>query len=226
MKPQDLIIPFSWDERRPCLLDRLLFIPSYYTDYESWKKLFSLTEIFPNNNNAIIEYCSGNGQWIIDKAKNHPESNWIAVEKRFDRARKIWCKMKNDNISNLFVVMGEAYTFTKYFVDSNSIDTVYINFPDPWPKKKHLKHRLIHKDFVDELSRAMPLQAMVVIATDDLDATNRMKEFFIDHKGFMSTLPPPYYTNKWEGYGSSFFDDLWRQKGRSIQYLQFESCCE
>ena len=89
MKPQDLIIPFSWDERRPCLLDRLWFIPSYYTDYESWKKLFSLTEIFPNNNNAIIEYCSGNGQWIIDKAKNHPESNWIAVEKRFDRARKI-----------------------------------------------------------------------------------------------------------------------------------------
>ena len=64
---------------------------------------------FGNNQPLRIEYCSGNGAWIAEKAMLHPEINWVAVEKKFSRAKKIGAKAKKLNLRNLLVIYGEAY---------------------------------------------------------------------------------------------------------------------
>src|SRR5690348_6324632 len=133
MKPKDLRFPFTWEERKPLIHDKVLFVPKLYDRHQEWS-FPAWEEIFGSSAPLNIEYCSGNGSWIVEKAKRDPCTHWVAVEKRFDRVQKIWSKMKNEQISNLFIVCGEALAFTTYYAHANSFAQLYINFPDPWPK--------------------------------------------------------------------------------------------
>ncbi|HEY4831009.1 MAG TPA: tRNA (guanine(46)-N(7))-methyltransferase TrmB, partial [Waddliaceae bacterium] len=165
MKPKALqAVPFK--ERRPLLEDQVFFVPIHYTGYEHFT-LPDLSIYFGNDHPVSVEFCSGNGDWIIEKAKLDPSKNWIAVEKRFDRVKKIWSKLKNHHLSNLLIVCGEACTFAHYYLLSDKIEEVYINFPDPWPKMKHAKHRLMQSIFLDELSRILMPGKKVTVVTDD-----------------------------------------------------------
>jgi tRNA (guanine-N7-)-methyltransferase len=222
MKPEDLKYPFSWEERRPLLSQRVLFIPRHYSDHHEW----SWGDAFAFGNAKVsIEYCSGNGAWIIAKALSDPHRYWIAVEKRFDRVRKIWSKMENRGLSNLLIVCGEALTFTRHYLPVNSIDEVFVNFPDPWPKGRHAKHRLIQHSFIHEISRVMKAEGRAILVTDAIDYREQILSEFKKSDGWESHFPDPFYVHEWPDYGASYFDALWREKGRLIHYLHFYKKC-
>ena len=167
MKPKDLPYPFSWKERCPLLIDSIFYVPKYYFKHDS--SLFpKLSSYFENSNPVHVEYCSGNGEWIIQKALKHPEINWIAIEYQFKRVRKIFSKSQNYKIQNLLIISGEALTFSKEYLLNDSIDAVYVNFPDPWPKERHAKNRLIQAQFINELKRILKDKGTVTFATDNL----------------------------------------------------------
>jgi tRNA (guanine-N7-)-methyltransferase len=220
MKPKDLKAAFSWEERRPMIADRVFHVPNYYEEHD----VFSFPgwedkNFFGNQNPVCIEYCAGNGAWIMERAKRFPNYNWVAVEIRYDRVRKIWSKIKNENLNNLIVVCGEAWTFTHYYVQKGTIEEAYINFPDPWPKQKHEKHRLMKPKFLDELARILKTGKKVSFVSDDSDYVEQTLHVFQDHPHFSSF---PLLTDMPE-YGTSWFENLWRGKGKKIHYLQFNT---
>ena len=222
MTRQELKIPFSWKERKPILLNRLLYIPEYFFAHDLYAHLFEESlQFFEKKQKIFVEYCSGNGEWIIEKAKQHPNINWIAVEKRFDRARKIWKKMHKENSKNLLVVLGEGLTFTKFYLPATSVHEVYINFPDPWPKNCHSKHRLLQKEFMQEITRIIPDNAKIIIATDDEITMQRTCDMFLSSEKWQSTFAYPYYVQNWQDYGYSYFSSLWQSKGKEIFYMSF-----
>ena len=210
MKPKDLKYPFSWEERRPLFSDRVFFVPDYYDKHDA-RAFPPFEPSYPIN----IEYCTGNGNWIAEKAKNS-STRWIAVEWRFDRVRKIWSKMKNNSLLNLIVICGEAFIFTREYLPSWSIQEAFINFPDPWPKEKHAKNRLFQVPFVHALSRVV--QRAVTVATDDLLYLEQIQKVM----GCNGLWKSPVYTTNWPDYGASYFDTLWREKGKTIHYLYYE----
>src|SRR5689334_17206226 len=123
MNQKDLKFPFKWEERRPFLLDRVFFVPKCYDQHD--KALFPGwhdAQVFAHDAPVWIEYCAGNGSWIAEKAKQHRNRNWVAVEKKFSRVRKIWSKMRNLELDNLFIVCGEAMLFTRHYVASESVE--------------------------------------------------------------------------------------------------------
>jgi len=220
MKPKDLRRIFTFAERRPILEDHIFYVPFYYSDYNQF--VFPhFSNHFGNTNPVCIEYCSGNGDWIIEKAKLYPNKNWIAVEKRFDRVQKIWSKLKNGQIPNLLIISGEAYTFTHFYLPDCSIEEVYINFPDPWPKTKHVKHRLIQSHFLDEISRVLKKEKILTIVTDDGAYLMQTLALLRSHAHFFPFFAEPYYKFDVSDYGSSWFENLWRKQGRQIHYTQF-----
>ena len=221
-KLSDLKIPFSFEKRRPIIIEKLLIIPAHYDAHDKWgEKKFLTEKIFKNNKKIFIEYCSGNGEWIVKKASKNKNINWIAVEIRLDRARRIWKKMHNQNLENLFVVLGDGYTFTKFYVREKSISSVYINFPDPWPKRRHEKHRLITKNFIKELEKILKRGGEIFFVTDDEDFSKRALNYFLDNKSFESAFKKPYFVEEVLGYGDSYFKTLWKGKGKKIRYFQF-----
>jgi tRNA (guanine-N7-)-methyltransferase len=219
MKPKNLKFPFDWESRAPLFADGVLYVPKYYALHEDWPKeeLWKELSVYPK---VAIEYCSGNGTWIAERAKQDLSTLWIAVEKRFDRTRKIWSKKHNFFLKNLLIVCGEALTFTKHYLPDQCIDSIYVNFPDPWPKSRHAKNRLIQKPFIEEISRISKDLAEATFVTDDAPYSLQMIEEMQKGK-WNSSLPDPFYQTYWSEYGESYFDSLWREKKREIRYLQF-----
>lgn len=222
IKAKDLTYPFSWEARKPAIHKQVLFIPKHYDQHKefrfpSWEE----PELFGRSGKIMIEFCSGNGAWIANRAESRSDENWVAVEQKFERVRKIWKKGQLLETKNLFVICGEALTFTSNYLPANSVDGVFINFPDPWPKAKHAKNRLIQAPFVEQLARIIKPGGEAVFATDDLPYATQMHKEMRANPKFTSVFPDPYYVNEWPDYGASYFDSLWRGKGRQIHYLAF-----
>lgn len=224
MKPKNLKIPFTWEQRKPLLEDRVLYVPIYYANHDEWDvKEWSDEQLFGNTNELCVEFCSGNGSWILEKALAYPNKNWVAVEKRFDRSRKIWSKIKNFSLKNLIVVCGEAEAFSKHYVKDNTFSEVYINFPDPWPKERHAKNRIFRQPFIQRVSEISKSGASATFVTDDETYSLQMIEEMQKNENWKSFLESPYFVTDWPEYGSSYFDDLWRSKGKTIRYMQFKN---
>lgn len=222
MKPKDLKCPFAWENREVMLHDGILHVPNYYNKYSEFEFLgWESPLIFPQTQPIKVEYCSGNGAWVIEKAKREPHVNWVAVEMDFERVKKIWSKLKNLNLTNLLIVSGEAFTATRHYFPEKSVSEVFVNFPDPWPKRKHSKKRIFHKLFIRELIRVLKPEGMITVVTDDAEYSERIITTFQKEPELISSYSAPYYTTELEGYGSSFFEELWRSKGKSIRYHSF-----
>lgn len=203
------------------LHDQLWYVPPEERNiynFQGW----SHPDCFGNDNPIEIEYCSGNGSWIAAKAQENPGINYIAVEKKGSRARKILKKAHKRKLKNLIVVYGEGLQVTsKYFPDA-SIQAVYINFPDPWPKRRHAKNRIVNPDFVEQIHRILDRNGVFTLVTDDPDYSAIMIKELRKFLGFSSLYPEPYYITDLPNYGTSFFEDLWRQKGKNIHYHGFK----
>lgn len=208
MKPKDLKYPYRWEDRRPLLKDDVFYVPDYYIDHEKWDGSFPLSP------KMYIEFCSGNGEWILKKAIDEPEVTWIAVEKDFERVRKIVSKRTNMGVKNLLVVSGLAEPFVQHYLPDGVIERVYVNFPDPWPKDKHAKHRLFKQPFIKEMKRIMKKGAEATLVTDDETYFSQM-EAEMGREFVLKTKDPILE------YGSSFFERLWRDKGREIHFLRY-----
>lgn len=222
MKPKDLKYPFTWEKRRVHIEDRIWYVPAYYAHYDlfdfpGWNN----PVMFGNDKPVKVEYCSGNGSWLIQKAEAFQEFNWVGVEKQFERVRKIWSKIRNSRIDNLMVLCGEAYTATHHYFPNESVDEIFINFPDPWPKDRHAKHRLVQHSFIREIHRSLIPGGIVTLVTDDPDYSTIMQHEMGEFQGFASLFKSPHYVTEMKGYGTSFFEELWRSKGKTIRYHSY-----
>lgn len=218
MKPKDLKTPYTFSNRRPYIRESICYVPVYYPHYQEF--LFPPWEkVFGNNNPIHIEYCSGNGEWILNKANENLSINWVAVELKFARVRKIHAKRMNRNIQNLFIVCGEAQVFTREYLLKNSVERAYINFPDPWPKDRHAKHRLVQAVFMKDLLEIMQPGGKVQLVTDAEFYMEQMKEEVKKVLGWKQS-----YLEEKDNYGTSYFERLWRSRGREIHYLEYR--CE
>lgn len=207
---KDLIIPFAWPDRHPILLDRFFYIPGHYSYTET------SIPFFEESRPLVIEYCSGNGQWVGQRAEQNPQLHWIAVEKKFERARQIWLMLHRKKLTNLCVVCGEALAFTRYYAPKAA--EFYINFPDPWPKLRHAKHRLVRAEFIRELTQIIQEGGRGTCVTDDLSYAGEIEREFAKCPEWKLL----FHTQEWPDYGRSFFNDLWIGKGKVVHYLCYE----
>ncbi len=224
MKPKELKLPYKWQERKVVFSRQecILYVPDYYDHYEEYTfPGWDSPLLFGNMQPVYIEYCSGHGHWIVNKAKANKHINWVAVEKRFDRVQKIYSKRCNENLDNLFIICGEANLISKSYIPNASVEQVFINFPDPWPKKKHTKNRLINDAFLNELTRILKHESTLSIVTDDRPYAEYILEIFDRFKDFKSCYLKPYYVCHCPEYGTSYFQELWNSKEKIIRYFSF-----
>ena len=219
MRPSDLKAPFVWNSCKPMIEDRIFYAVQHDVEkfaFPGWTDI----SLFGNDRPVHLEYCSGNGLWVAAKAQAYPHINWVAVEIKFTRVRKIWSKIKNLNLGNLIVVCGEAYEATRSYFPDACFSNAYINFPDPWPKRRHAGNRLIQPRFIEEVWRVLQPSATFSLVTDDIDYSEKMMKEMNIHRGF-ETCHSSGYVNQVDGYGSSYFEELWREQGKQIRYHQY-----
>ena len=122
--------------------------------------------VFNNSNKIQIEIGMGKGQFIINKALKYPDINFIGIEK-FDSILALALKKIPDNLDNLKMIRLDAINITDVF--DNEIDTIYLNFSDPWPKKRHEKRRLTSLNFLEKYDKVFKSDNHIIMKTDNKD---------------------------------------------------------
>lgn len=118
--------------------------------------------------NYYLEIGSGKGQFLLDMAKKFPELTFIGVERNVTCAGFTAKKLVENEISNAKLVYADAGQITPS-INSDSVEGIFLNFSDPWPKKRHTKRRLTSESFLNEYYRILKKGAKLIFKTDNYD---------------------------------------------------------
>lgn len=139
---------------------------SEYVILEPNKHIGKYKEIFKNNNPIRIEIGMGKGDFIIGMAEKYPNINFIGIEKYESVMVRAIEKLENKNIKNLKLIRMDAITIDKVF--NKEIDTIYLNFSDPWPKTRHAKRRLTSDIYLKLYDKIFISTPHIIQKTDNI----------------------------------------------------------
>ena len=152
--------------------DALLHDFQSITEPLRWEKLFSVQQP------AELEIGCGDGGFLLEWASRHPKKNFLGVERLLGRLRKLSKKGSRAGLTNLRLLRIEARYLIQYLLPKNSFEAIHIYFPDPWPKDKHRRHRLIDADFPALAARILAPHGVLHLRTDDPSYFEQMQKSF------------------------------------------------
>lgn len=178
-------------------------------------------DIFRNDNPLALEIGCGVGDFMAQMAAQHPDWNFIALDFYNKGCLKTCKRIDKAGLSNVRVVRAEARSFINECILPGSLRAVIINCPDPWPKLRHRKRRLVNSSFVEYLSRYMLPGADFFFATDFVDYGLDVAAFMTGQEGFENRLAPDSFRHSLEGYPVSKYMRRFLDEGKPIYYVHY-----
>jgi tRNA (guanine-N7-)-methyltransferase len=114
----------------------------------------------------VVEIGFGNGLFLIEQAERHPDANVVGIELSWGWVQHLAGRLDEAGLAHVRLIHGEAQVALQYLFAPHSIREIFINFPDPWPKKRHHTRRLIQTELVELLQDRLVTGGRVTIATD------------------------------------------------------------
>ncbi len=148
----------------PHACERLELSGNFVQDPQSYKGRWH--EYFGNRNPIHIEIGSGKGKFITALAIKNPHINYIAIEKFPTVLLKLIRKIPEQGLSNLAVISIDAELLEEIFT-KGEVDALYLNFSDPWPKKRHVKRRLTWAGFLGLYEKVLKEGSVIEFKTDN-----------------------------------------------------------
>jgi tRNA (guanine-N7-)-methyltransferase len=147
-------------------------------------------ELFPKPQPLEVELGCGDASFLAEYARRNPQTNFIGVERLLGRLQKLDKKGRRIGLQNTRGVRIESAYFLEYMLPPKCVEALHIYFPDPWPKKKHARHRLINEQFPALAARVLGPGGAVYLRTDDTDYFSQMNEVFGAAKNFGKVETP------------------------------------
>ena len=139
-------------------------MPKFGIDYTP--STCDLNVLFQRNNPKIIEIGFGMGTATWQIAKNNPENDYLAIEVHSPGVGSLLMSINQHTINNIKIIQHDAIDVLKNMIPDNSIAGFHIYFPDPWPKKRHHKRRIIQAGLVNRLTQKLIPNGYIHLATD------------------------------------------------------------
>jgi tRNA (guanine-N7-)-methyltransferase len=149
---------------------------------ETYVAPLDLLAIFGRIAPLHVDLGCGDGSFLCELAQGHPDRNFLGTEKLVGRVAKI-CR-KAASLENVRVLNVESSYAVRYLLPETSVETIYLLFPDPWPKRRHHRRRIVTTDFLDSIHRALAARGVLRIATDQLDYFEKIRGVAQNHSGF------------------------------------------
>jgi tRNA (guanine-N7-)-methyltransferase len=162
----------------------LILKPASYVEKLDWGRVFAREQP------VEVELGSGDGSFLAQYATLHPERNFLGVERLLGRLRKLNKKGMRAGLTNVALLRLEACYVMEFMIPAGSIEALHIYFPDPWPKRKHRKNRLVNERFTELAAKALRVGGVVYLRTDDLDYFEQMVRVFGANAAFKTVETP------------------------------------
>lgn len=150
---------------------------------------FTPNQLFPEKGEVIVEIGSGMGEATAEIAKSFPEKGFIAIEVHRPGIGSLILRAVQSEVNNLKMINEDCHLILD-LIEDESVDTFHIFFPDPWPKTKHRKRRLINEAFASVLVKKLKPEGMLRIATDWADYAKQIEEVLARTEGLTGGVSP------------------------------------
>jgi tRNA (guanine-N7-)-methyltransferase len=148
-----------------------------------------VVHLFGRNAPLHVDLGCGDGSFLCQMAQQFPKRNFLGIERLSKRVEKVRCKA--EKIENVRVLRAETLFAVRYLLPESSVDTFYLLFPDPWPKRRHQFRRIFTRDFLDAIAVALERHGVLCIATDQLDYFHQIERLSRAHLQFQVVTPAP-----------------------------------
>jgi tRNA (guanine-N7-)-methyltransferase len=138
----------------------------------------TLSEIFPTSEKVIMEIGFGMGEATAIIAKNHPNNGYIAVDVHPPGIGKLLARIVENDLTNLKVIEEDVHVVLQHMIPNESLDGIHLFFPDPWPKKKHNKRRIVNEGFLALIHPKIKKGGFIHVATDWVPYAVSIQEVF------------------------------------------------
>ena len=145
---------------------------------------------FGNPGPVELELGAGDGSFLIHYAATQRETNFLGVERLLGRLRKIDRKARRLGLTNVRALRLEAAYLLEWMIPAGSLQAIHVYFPDPWPKRRHWKRRLVNSVFTGLASKALRPGGVVFLRTDDVSYFAQMNEVFAANPDFHAVPEP------------------------------------
>jgi tRNA (guanine-N7-)-methyltransferase len=142
------------------------------------QELIDLTAIFPRSEKVIMEIGFGMGEATALIAKNHPNNAYIAVDVHPPGIGKLLARIVENDLTNLKIIEDDVHVVLQHMIVDESLDGIHLYFPDPWPKKKHNKRRIVNEGFLQLIHPKIKKGGFIHIATDWVPYALSIQEVF------------------------------------------------
>lgn len=173
-----------------------------------------LNRVFPTRQPVILEIGFGNGESLVHMASNHPQFNYLGIEVHRPGVGHLLLMLEREGLTNVKVFCADAVEILQTILPERSLRRINIFFPDPWPKKRHHKRRLIQTGFIQLLAGKLENQGLLHLATDWRDYAEHMRQVLancpefhrIDCQSVIPPRPPTKYERKGMKLGHPVID--------------------
>ena len=192
-------------------LARRRHVPSRLIEPDSLTDCLDLEKIFERNAPLHVDLGCGDGSFLCSLAQRMPSKNFLGIERLLNRVRA--SARKAATLENVRLLRVESSYAVRYLLPAESVERFYLLFPDPWPKRRHHRRRIVTPDFLNSIHAALKKDGSIYIATDDVDYFGIIKEIAKSNSGFAIgdgdvDLP------------QSKFGRIFREKGAPVHWLE------
>jgi len=176
-------------------------------------------EVFGNDHPIHAEFGGGKGKFIIEMAMKYPEVNFIMVDAVTEVVLKAAQRAENHQLHNLKIVMLDLRFAENYFAE-HELDRIYLNFSDPWPKKRHYKRRLTHREFLEIYKRILKTDGWIHFKTDNRGLFEFSLNEFAETDMIMRNITLDLHALGWEDNVMTEYESKFSSMGHPIYRIE------
>lgn len=200
----------SWEDEELLTNKKLVHEPEKFKG--NWK------EYFGNDNPIYAEIGCGKGKFIVQNAIENPNINFIGIERQ-TTIMAIAARKTNDDMNNISLIRGDAETLADVF-EPEELSRIYLNFSDPWPKKRWAKRRLTHRHFLDLYKKLLGGDKEIFLKTDNTVFFESSLNEFCETGWRLSNISLDLHNSGIEGNIMTEYEERFSSLGQPIYRLE------
>jgi tRNA (guanine-N7-)-methyltransferase len=177
-------------------------------------------QIFGNDHPLALEIGSGTGDFVVELARRNPHFNYLAIDIYNRGCYKTCRKVDIHGLDNVRVARTEARHLLSHHMQQDQLAAIYINCPDPWPKKRHRKRRLVQAEFLCHLRHYLMPTGSFYFCTDVADYAEQVAKALPAIAGLENALPVAVAEGI-DGYPVSKYMRRFLDRGQRLYYLHY-----
>lgn len=167
----------------------------------------------------VLEIGFGRGEFLLEMAAKRPRSAFLGIEVSFKRVLKMARKVGRAGLGNVRLIEARGEVVLSDLIPANSLDEIWVNFSDPWPKDRHARRRVIRPEFVENAAKSLVAGGLLHVATDDVSYAHQIAETLGAEVLFENAFSPDAWLPEVPGRVQTGYEIDWRAAGRPLHFF-------